>query len=76
MQVSLEAKRNGVNFRQPTFQNPLPKMFRALGKGFIAVLMAIVAFGESAGRARAAAELSRQGYHEEARRLMLREDEK
>ena len=74
MEVSLEAKRNGVNFRRPTFKNPLPKMFRALGKGFIAVLMAIVAFGESAGRARAAAELSRQGYHEEARNLMLRKD--
>ena len=74
MQVSLEAKRNGVEFRRPTFKNPLPKMFRALGKGFIAVLMAIVAFGESAGRARAAAELSRQGYHEEARNLMLRKD--
>jgi len=73
MQVSLEAKRNGIAFRRPTFQNPLPKMFRALGKGFIAVLMAIVAFGESAGRARAAAELSRQGYHEEARALMLKE---
>ena len=75
MQVSLEAKRNGVNFRQPTFKNPLPKMFRALGKGFMAVFIGIIAFGESAGRARAAAELSRQGYHEEARNLMLRKDE-
>ena len=76
MQVSLEAKRNGVNFRQPTFKNPLPKMFRALGKILVGMLVGIMAFGESAGRARAAAELSRQGYHEEARRLMLREDEK
>jgi len=75
MEVSLEAKRNGVNFRQPTFQNPLPKMFRAVGKGFIAVLMAIVAFGESAGRARAASELARLGMYEEARNLMLRKDE-
>lgn len=58
-----------VAFRQPTFQNPLPTIF----KGFIAVLMAIVAFGESAGRARAAAELSRQGFHEEAKALMLKE---
>ena len=32
-------------------------------------------FLESVGRARAAAELSRQGYHEEARNLMLRKDE-
>ena len=75
MEVSLEAKRNGVNFRQPTFQNPLPKMFRALGKGFIAVLMSIVAFGESAGRARAARELANRGMYEEARNLMLRKDE-
>ena len=75
MEVSLEAKRNGVNFRRPTFQNPLPKMFKALGKGFMAVFIGIIALGESAGRARAAAELSRQGYHEEARRLMLREDQ-
>ena len=74
MEVSLEAKRNGVEFRRPTFQNPLPKMFRALGKGFMAVFIGIIAFGESAGRARAAAELSRQGYHEEARNLMLRKD--
>ena len=75
MQVSLEAKRNGVNFRQPTFKNPLPKIFRALGKGFIAVLMAMVAFGESAGRARAARELANHGMYEEARNLMLRKDE-
>lgn len=75
MEVSLEAKRNGVEFRRPTFKNPLPKMFRALGKGFLAVFIGIIALGESAGRARAAAELSRRGYHEEARRLMLREDQ-
>ena len=29
---------------------------------------------ESVGRARAAAELARQGYHEEARAIMLREE--
>ena len=73
MEVSMEASRNGVNFRRPTFKNPLPKMFKALGKGFLAVFIGIIAFGESAGRARAAAELSRQGYHEEARALMLKE---
>jgi len=31
----------------------------------------LIALGESAGRARAASELSRQGYHDEARALML-----
>ena len=61
-----------VALRQPTFKNPLPKMVKALGKGLVAVLVGIIALGESAGRARAAAELSRQGYHEEARNLMLR----
>ena len=30
----------------------------------------LIAFGESAGRARAASELSRQGYHDEAKALM------
>ena len=74
MEVSLEAKRNGVNFRQPTFKNPLPKMFGALGKGFLAVFMGMVALGESAGRARAAAELSRMGYQDEAKALMLGKD--
>ncbi len=33
--------------------------------------VAIIAFGESAGRARAASELSRMGYHDEAKALML-----
>ena len=64
-----------VALRQPTFKNPLPKVFKAIGKGFMAIFIGIIAFGESAGRARAAAELSRQGFHEEARNLMLRKDE-
>ena len=63
-----------VAFRQPTFVNPLPKVFNVIGKALMAVFIGIIAFGESAGRARAAAELSRQGYHEEAKRLILRED--
>ena len=44
------------------------KMIRtALSVAFVGM----IAFGESAGRARAAAELSRQGFHAEARALML-----
>jgi len=35
------------------------------------VMMAIWSFGESAGRARAAAELHRQGFTAEAKKLML-----
>jgi len=63
-----------VALRQPTFKNPLPKVFKALGEVLMTVFVGIIAFGESAGRARAAAELSRKGYHEEAKRLILRED--
>ncbi len=43
------------------------KMIRtALSVAFVG----LIAFGESAGRARAASELSRQGYHDEAKALM------
>ena len=34
------------------------------------MFVGIIAFGESAGRARAASELSRQGFHKEAKALM------
>lgn len=60
-----------VALRQPTFKNPLPKIFKAIGKGFLAVFIGIIAFGESAGRARAASELARQGLYKEAQALML-----
>lgn len=48
-----------------------PRFIKKLAKIIVAIGMGLWAFGESAGRARAAAELSRQGYHEEARNLML-----
>ena len=48
-----------------------PKFIKTLGKYIVAFAMGLWAFGESAGRARAAAELSRQGFHKEARALML-----
>jgi hypothetical protein len=48
-----------------------PRFIRKFGQIIVAIGMGIWAFGESAGRARAAAELSRQGYHQEARNLML-----
>ena len=44
---------------------------KIIGKTLIALWIGFIAFGESAGRARAAAELTRQGFHEEAKRLML-----
>ena len=48
-----------------------PRFIKKLAKIIVAIGMGLWAFGESAGRARAAAELSRQGFHQEARNLML-----
>ena len=48
-----------------------PKFIKTLGKYAVAFAMGVWAFGESAGRARAAADLHRQGFYEEAKRLML-----
>jgi len=42
-----------------------------LGKYLVAFAMGVWAFGESAGRARAASALASMGHHEEARKLML-----
>jgi len=47
------------------------KICNVISKVLTVIFMGIVAFGESAGRARAASELSRQGYHDEAKALML-----
>jgi hypothetical protein len=44
---------------------------KAILRALIAAWICLIAFGESAGRARAASELHRLGYVEEARRLML-----
>jgi len=45
--------------------------FKAIGKTIVAIWIGFIAFGEATGRARAAAELSRQGFHKEAQALML-----
>ncbi len=37
----------------------------------VAVMVTVISISESAGRARAASELSRMGYHKEAKALML-----
>ena len=44
---------------------------KTLSRGLVAFAMGAWAIGESAGRARAAEALWREGYHEEAKRLML-----
>lgn len=45
--------------------------YKWIGKMSVVALTAMIAFTENAGRARAASELSRQGYHEEAKALMM-----
>lgn len=47
------------------------KICTALRNAAVAFIAFIMATGEIAGRSRAASELYRQGYHEEAKALML-----
>ena len=47
------------------------KICKVLRTALSVAFVGLIAFGESAGRARAASELSRQGDHAEARALML-----
>ena len=60
-----------VAFRQPTFKNPLPYIFKGIASVAMSIFVGMIAMGEQAGRSRAAAELSRQGYHDEAKALIL-----
>ena len=46
------------------------KICKMIRTGLSVAFVGLIAVGESAGRARAAAELSRQGYHDEAKALM------
>lgn len=62
MEHSLQASRNGVAFRRPTFDGT-----RIVKNFFRGVMWRL----ELLGRAKAAAELSRFGYHDQARALML-----
>jgi len=47
------------------------KFCEVIRKAFYVAFVGLMAFGESAGRARAANELARQGYYDEAKALML-----
>ena len=60
-----------VAYRQPTFKNPLPTIFKWIGSIAMSIFVGMIAMGEQAGRSRAAAELSRQGYYDEAKALIL-----
>ena len=48
------------------------KVCDIIRKALVTAFVAVIAFGESAGRARAASELARQGYYKEAQALMLK----
>ena len=52
------------------FRNPLTLLYKSL----TFIIVGMIAMGETAGRARAASELSRMGYYEEAKNLMLQKD--
>jgi hypothetical protein len=60
---------------QKSFYNITCKVCTVIRNVLITIFVGMIALGESAGRARAAAELSRQGYHKEAKALMLRKDQ-
>ena len=46
------------------------KICKTIRTALSIAFVGLIALGESAGRARAASELSRQGYHDEAKALM------
>jgi hypothetical protein len=48
--------------------------FYGVGTVLATIWMGMIAFGEQAGRSRAASELARMGYYDEARNLMLGKD--
>ena len=48
--------------------------FYGVGTVLAGIWMGMIAFGEQAGRSRAASELARMGYYDEARNLMLGKD--
>jgi hypothetical protein len=60
---------------QTSFYNITCKICTVIRKALVTAFVAIIAFGESAGRARAASELARQGYYKQAQALMLQKDE-
>ena len=54
-----------------SFYNITCKICTVIRKALVTAFIAVVAFGESAGRARAARELANMGLYEEAKSLML-----
>lgn len=58
------------------FYNFTCKFCVAVRNLFVGAIVALIAFGEQAGRSRAASELARMGYYDEAKNLMLGKDTK
>ena len=52
------------------FKNP----FYSIGIVLAGIWTGMIAMGEQAGRSRAASELARMGYYDEAKQLMLKQD--
>ena len=50
--------------------------FYGIGTVLAGIWMGMIAFGEQAGRSRAASELARMGYYDEAKELMLNRKDK
>ena len=50
------------------------KLCGVIRQALAVMFVGLIALGESAGRARAARELARQGYHDEAKNIMLGKD--
>lgn len=58
-----------------TYWNFTCKFCDVIRKVLLASFVGIIAIGENAGRARAASELARMGYYDEAKILMLKHTE-
>jgi len=58
-----------------SFYNITCKVCEVIRKALVTAFVAVIAFGENAGRARAAHQLASMGMYEEAKALMLQKTE-
>ena len=58
-----------------SFYNITCKVCEVIRKALVTAFVAVIAFGENAGRARAAHQLASMGMYEEAKALMLKKTE-
>lgn len=62
-----------TSITQTSFYTLTCKVCDVIRKAVLTIFIGMIALGESAGRARAANELARQGYYKEAKALMLQQ---